>query len=130
MPAPYSYDLRQKAVDAIDRGEKKSHICRTLNISRNTLEICLQLREQTGTVKAKTNYHRGPQPKIDDLEALKKFAPKYGHLTHKQMAQQWPVAVSKTRIGQALKKIGFSRKKKLMVIEKEMKKPDKSFFNK
>ncbi|WP_413467291.1 hypothetical protein [Pleurocapsa sp. FMAR1] len=37
MPAPYSYDLRKKAVDACSRGEKKRTICRLMKISRNTL---------------------------------------------------------------------------------------------
>jgi transposase len=130
MPAPYSYDLREKAVKAIDRGEKKSHVCRTLNISRNTLDIWLKLRKETGTVAAKTNYHRGPKPKIDDLTAFKEFAQKYGHLTQEQMARKWQQPVSKTRIGQALKRIGWTRKKKLMAMEKEMKKPEVSFSDK
>ena len=39
MAAPNSDDLRQKAVSAVERGEKKSHVCRTLNISRNTLDL-------------------------------------------------------------------------------------------
>lgn len=56
MAAPYSDDLRQKAVSAVERGEKKSHVCRTLNISRNTLDIWLKRKKQTGTVAAKTNY--------------------------------------------------------------------------
>lgn len=112
MPAPYSYDLRQKAVSAIDGGEKKSHVCKMLNISRNTLDTWLRLREKTGFVEAKMNYRRGPKPKIDDLKVFRKFAVKHGHLTQIEMASLWPSTVSKTRIGQALKRIGFSRKKK------------------
>jgi len=34
MSAPYSYDLREKAVNAVERGKKKSYVCQTLNISR------------------------------------------------------------------------------------------------
>jgi transposase len=130
MPAPYSYDLRQKAVSAIDGGEKKSHVCKMLNISRNTLDTWLRLREKTGSVVAKMNYHRGAKPKIDNLELFSEFAVKYGHLTQTEMASLWPSTVSKTRIGQALKRIGFSRKKKVMVIEKEMKKQERNFSDK
>jgi hypothetical protein len=36
MPAPYSYDLRQKAIAAVKRGERKSDVSRMMNISRNT----------------------------------------------------------------------------------------------
>ncbi|AKE64805.1 hypothetical protein MYAER_3588 [Microcystis aeruginosa NIES-2549] len=130
MAAPYSDDLRQKAVSAVERGEKKSHVCRTLNISRNTLDIWLKRKKQTGTVAAKTNYRRGPKPQIDDLEAFQKFAEQYGHLTQEKMAQKWANPVSRMRIGQALKRIGFTRKKKLMATEKERKKPEKSFSKK
>lgn len=33
MPAPYSLDLRQKALAAVDRGEKKSHVSRFFKIN-------------------------------------------------------------------------------------------------
>ena len=36
MPAPYSDDLRQKAIKAVKRGERKTDVSRMLNISRNT----------------------------------------------------------------------------------------------
>ena len=36
MPAPYSYDLRKKAIEAVKRGQRKTDICRLLQISRNT----------------------------------------------------------------------------------------------
>ncbi|MBD1838234.1 helix-turn-helix domain-containing protein, partial [Coleofasciculus sp. FACHB-64] len=37
MPAPYSYDLRQKAIEAVKRGESKTNVAKMFNISRNTL---------------------------------------------------------------------------------------------
>lgn len=37
MAAPYSYDLRSKAIEAVKRGERKTNVCRMLKISRNTL---------------------------------------------------------------------------------------------
>lgn len=48
MPAPYSDDLRQKVLDAIDRGERKSHVSQMFNLSRNTLDLWLKRREATG----------------------------------------------------------------------------------
>ncbi|GCL60918.1 transposase, putative [Microcystis aeruginosa NIES-3807] len=56
MAAPYSDDLRQKAVSAVERGEKKSHVCRTLNISRNTLDLWLKRKKQTGTVASNSHF--------------------------------------------------------------------------
>lgn len=39
MPARDSEDLRQKAIAAVERGERKSDVSRMLNISRNTLAL-------------------------------------------------------------------------------------------
>ena len=38
MPAPYSDDLRRKAIAAVKRGDRKTEVSRMLNISRNTLD--------------------------------------------------------------------------------------------
>ncbi len=56
MPAPYSEDLRQKAIAAIERGERKSNRSRMLNISRNPLDLWLKRKEQTGNCQAITHY--------------------------------------------------------------------------
>lgn len=111
MPAPYSLDLRQKAVSAFDRGERKSHICKTLNISRNTLDLWLKRRDATGSVAPHCEYRHGPAPKIDDLAAFETFANEHGHLSQQEMAEQWPTPVSRVTIAHALRKIEFTRKK-------------------
>jgi transposase len=112
MGAPYSTDFRQKALDAVERGERKSHICRMLNISRNTLDLWIKQRDRTGSL-APASWSRGPAPKINDLDAFRAFAEEYGHLTQKEMAEKWPQPVSTYVIGRALRQIGFTRKKKL-----------------
>ena len=58
MPAPYSEDLRQKALAAVERGERKSDVSRMLNISRNTLDLWLKRKEQTGNCQAITHYQQ------------------------------------------------------------------------
>lgn len=42
MASPYSDDLRQKVIDAVDRSEHKSHVCRMLYRSRNPLDLWLK----------------------------------------------------------------------------------------
>jgi transposase len=117
MTAAYSIDLREKAVSAVDRGEKKSHVCRTLNISRNTLDQWLKRREEKGSL-APEEYQRGPKPKIDDLEAFKAFAETHGHLTQKEMSKKWVKPVSRVLIGKAMRKLNFTRKKNLWLPRK------------
>lgn len=111
MPSPYSDDLREKAIAGVDRGEKKSHVCRMFKISRNTLDLWLKARAETGSFKAKQNYSRGPAPKIQNLEEFRQFAQKNGGRTQQEMAEQWPEKISRITIGKALKRINFTRKK-------------------
>ncbi|MEN9520086.1 MAG: hypothetical protein RLZZ381_2674 [Cyanobacteriota bacterium] len=42
MPAPYSYDLRSSAIEAVKRGHQKINVCRLFKISRNTLNLWLK----------------------------------------------------------------------------------------
>lgn len=127
MASPYSDDLRQKAVDAVERGERKSQVCRMLNISRNTLDLWLKRRQQTGGVGAIRDYRRGPQAKIADLDAFRNFAERHGHLTQQEMAEQWSQPISDRTIGKALKRIEFTRKKRPIATESAMKPNDKRF---
>lgn len=112
MPAPYSEDLRQKVLDAIDSGNRKSHVSQMFNISRNTINLWLKRRAATGSATPMRHYPRGPQPKIADLQQFRAFAQQHGHLTQQGMAQRWVEAVSDRTIGKALARIGFTRKKR------------------
>lgn len=118
MPGPYSDDLRLKALAAVDRGVRKSQVSRLFKLSRNTLDLWLKRRATTGSVSATREYVRGPQPKIEDLEAFRAFASTHGHLTQQAMAEQWAQQggerVSDRTLGKALKRIGFTRKKRPM----------------
>ena len=125
MPAPYSDDLRQKVLDAVDEGYRKSHVSRLFNLSRNTIDLWLKRRLSTGTASAMRDYPRGPQGKIADLEEFRAFAQQHGHLTQKGMAQQWKAPISDHTLGKALKRIGFTRKKRAMATESGMKTSDK-----
>ena len=121
MASPYSDDLRLKAVAAVDRGERKSHVALMFHISRNTLNLWLKRRENTGSISPEQHFTRGPQPKIADLDQFRRFAKEYGHLTQAEMAEQWSEPISADTIGVALKKIGFTRKKRPTGIESGMK---------
>ena len=48
MPSPYSYDLRQKVIKAIDGGMSKSLVSSIFKISRNTINTWLHRRRETG----------------------------------------------------------------------------------
>lgn len=130
MPSPYSYDLRQKVIKAIDGGMSKTQVSSIFKISRNTINTWLHRRRETGDIIALTGYQKGYNPKIPDLEQFRKFAQINGSKTQKEMADEWPDKVSARTISKALKKIGYTRKKKLTVTEKEMKTKERNFWPK
>jgi transposase len=126
MPAPYSYDLRQKAIEAVKRGERKITICRMLSISRNTLDLWLKREEKTGDCRAITAFQKGSGHKITDWDRFGEFAKKHGDKTQAQMAKLWGDNVTQQNISDALKKIGLSRKKRLTATLNAMTSSEKS----
>lgn len=112
MPAPYSEDFRQKAIAAVERGERKIEVSRMFNISRNTLDQWLQRQEQTGKCEAITNYQCGNRHKITDWQRFGAFVQQHGDKTQAQMAELWGDGVTQQNISDALQKLGLSRKKR------------------
>ena len=113
MPASYSYDLRTKVINAIDDGMSKTQASRIFQISRNTINLWLNRRKETGDYRAKIGYQQGYNSKITDLDKFQEFAEVHGSKTQKEMAEAWSENISDRTIGKALKKIGFTRKKNL-----------------
>lgn len=120
MPAPYSYDLRSKAIEAVQRGERKSAVCQMLKISRNTLNLWLKRKEETGDYQAISGFQKGSGHKITDLEKFRAFVNQHGGKTQAEMARLWGENVSQQNISDALQKLGVSRKKRRTATNSEM----------
>lgn len=127
MPSPYSKDLRQKAIAAVKRGERKKDVSQMFNISRNTLDLWLKREERTGDCRAITNYQQGCRHKITDWQRFGEFVRQQGGKTQAQIAKLWGDNVTQQNISDAMQKLGVSRKKRLTGIENEMKSNVKSF---
>jgi len=119
MPTPYSYDLRGKVLQSIDEGMSKTEASKVFKLSRNTINLWLKRREETGNYQAKEGYQKGYNSKITDLEKFKEFAREQGRRTQVEMAQAWGADISACTIGKGLKKIGFTRKKNLWLSGKK-----------
>ncbi|MDF5712149.1 MAG: IS630 family transposase [Nostoc sp. S4] len=112
MAKPYSYDLRQKVINAIVLdGMKKTEAAQIFQISRNTINLWLQRHAQTGDYHPKSNRPNRTNAKITDWEKFSQFAQIHGDKTQAQMAQLWSLNISKRTISRGLKKIGVSKKK-------------------
>lgn len=90
MAKPYSYDLRQKVIQAIKLdGLKKSEASQLFNISRNTIDLWLKRFSETGDYQAKPNQPPGNGHKITDWEEFREFAKAHGDQTQVEMAKLW-----------------------------------------
>ena len=99
MPAPYSEDLRQKAIAAVERGERKTAVSRMLKISRNTLDLWLKRKAETGSAQAITHYQQGNRHKIRDWQRFGEFVREHGGKTQGEMAKLWETtSASKTSV--------------------------------
>lgn len=128
MPAPYSLDLRLKAIEAVKRGQRKTDVCRLFNISRNTLDLWLKKAETTGDVRPSSPKAKRERVKIKDEEKFREFIKKNQDKTQSQLAQLWGENVTQQNISYACQKLGITRKKKLTGIEKEKKKNEQHLF--
>ena len=82
----------------------------------------------TGDYQALPNQPPGNGHKITNWEKFRKFVEVNGDKTQVEMTKLYSLEIreiSERTISRALRKIGFTQKKKLMVIKKEMKLNDK-----
>jgi transposase len=130
MAKPYSNDFRQKVIAAIEMdGRKKGEVSEIFNISRNTIDLWLKRKEQTGTVLPKSTKPLNSRDKISDWEKFTTFVQENNSKTQSQMAELWEGDISSRTISRALAKIGFTRKKRVMDTANEMKASVKHFWS-
>jgi transposase len=113
MAKPYSYDFRQKVLQAIElEGFKKSEVSQFFNISRNTIDLWLKRKATTGDVQAQQRAAGSQRQKITDWEKFRTFAQTHADKTQVEMAMLWESDISDRTIARALAKIGWTRKKR------------------
>ena len=88
MGKAYSQDLRLRVLAAVDGGQSKLSLHRTLGISRSTIDDWLALREQTGAVRPKVRV-ASSRCAITDWAAFEAFATRNSGATLGQMAVLW-----------------------------------------
>jgi transposase len=123
MPAPYSLDLRNRVIAAVESGLYKTEICQLYQISRKTLYSWLERYQKQGNLEPITGFQKGHSHLIKDLEAFRCYVDDHPDQTQEEMAAAFQV--SRATIGRALKKIGYSRKKRVLFMKSETKKKGK-----
>jgi len=88
MSKPYSYDFRRKVIEAIELdGRKKCEVSEVFNISRNTINLWLNRKEQTGDFLPEPNRPPGNNHQITDWNKFAEFASINGDKTQEHMAR-------------------------------------------
>lgn len=67
MAKPYSYDLRQKVINAIELDGMRTRVAaQAFQLSRNPIDLWLKRKAQIGDYQAKTNRPPSSSRKISD----------------------------------------------------------------
>ena len=122
MAKPYDNDLRQKVIQAIEQdGLPKGEASKLFRISRNTIDLWFKRKAETGDIQPKKRDFSNAKQKITDLNEFRQFAEQHPDRTPAEMAELWEGTVSTRTISRRLADLNWSRKKRLMGIENEMK---------
>ena len=120
-----SIDLRKRVIAAVDRGIRVTNVANTFKVSRKVIYNWLNLRKRTGNLEATVKYQKGHSHTITDWDQFKKFAEINKYCTIDELVIEWNksngTAVKNWTIQRALKKIGFTFKKKPSVILRQRK---------
>jgi transposase len=126
MAKPYSLDLRQKVINAIELdGMKKSEASAVFGISRNTIDLWLKRKAITGSLAPQVTSNPRRQRRITDWDRFRAFAEQHRYNTQTEMAECWPGQMSQRTISRALGVIDWTRKKRPTAIVSETSKSDR-----
>jgi transposase len=115
----YSEDLRVKVLRAVDQGYPREEIVKLLGVSLPTIKRYLKQRRETGTVVPKAIAGRTPK-KLGPLQAgLVAQLQAHDDLGLEKQCRLWEqsqgVRVSTSTMSRAIKRVGWTRKKRRWV---------------
>ena len=115
----YSIDLREKVLRAVDQGYPRAEIVKLLGVSIATIKRYLKQRRETGSVAPKAIPGRTPT-KLGLLQAeLATQLHAHDDLRLEDQCRLWAqthgMQVSTTTMSEAIKRIGWTRKKRRWV---------------
>lgn len=93
-------------------GLKKSEASELFNISRNTINLWLQRKAETGDVLPLPNHPPGNNHKITDWDQFRAFAKSHGDKTQVEMAQLWEGNKARSHNRKSVKENWVHAKKK------------------
>jgi transposase len=124
-------DLREKVLRAVDQGYRRQDIIKLLGVSRATIKRYLKQRRETGSVAPKAIPGRAPE-KLGLLQTdLVAQLQAHDDVSLEEHCRLWEqshgVRVSISTMSRAIKRVGWTRKKRRWVPANVGKKSERSF---
>jgi transposase len=113
---PYSADLRERVLAAIDRGMARSEVVTTFDVSLASLKRWLASRRDSGDFTPRPP-SGGPEPTFtpERDDELRVQVASFPDATLPEHAERWnathQTSISHWTIGRAIRRLGLSRKK-------------------
>lgn len=111
---PYSLDLRERIVKAVDEGQSSEEVAERYEIGERTVRRYVQRRKERGNLEADVS--PGRPREIDQETALLKQSEKYPDATLEKHCERWEkhkkVKVSPATLCRSLQRLGQTRKKR------------------
>jgi len=112
---PYSQDLRERVVSAVEEGLSPTAAAELFQVSRAIIYRWRRTKQERGHLRPLEGYQRGHSHKIKDWEAFEQFVRENKDKTQAELAEAWPGEISEHTIGRALRKLNYTRKKVLSI---------------
>lgn len=130
MPKAHSLDLRVRVIDAYRGGMSVAEVCALFKVHRNCVYNWDKLERKKGSLKPQYENCTGRCSTIKPDENFEEFAKIHAYNTLQKMAETWGAAnkktVSQMAVSRTLKKLGWTRKKRLIITKKQAKKNGKN----
>lgn len=127
----YSVDLREKVLRAVDQGYPREEIVKLVGVSSATIRRYVKLRREAGSVAPKAIPGRPPKklgPLQAELVAQLQAHDDWRLEDHCQLWEQTHgVRVSTATMSRAIKRVGWTRKKRHWVPLNVVRKSERSF---
>lgn len=108
-----SKETRERALKAYKNGVSIDKICESFSICRKTFYFWRKREAEGGIQVAKPKCHRPPALSAEDMERIKKLYEQDNSLFIREVAEKLGLTCHPSIIYRAVKKLGFTFKKKL-----------------
>lgn len=123
---PYSNDLREKAVNLLEKGMGAKEVAELLSIGIVTAYRWKNRKKKTGSAGIQEKWQKGCNHAFKNVEEFENFLEENKGLTTKELAEKKGSTPKTIRVW--YKKAGYTVKKNRLIILKEMKKKEQYFW--